>query len=225
MKNILVLGNSVAAVAKPDEENILTYSDILSKSFKVTNLSKRASIISDDHFRKIKNKEMYDVVILNFGVVEACTRSTERKLYMFLYQNKLKWYQKPFRFFLSYFETKFRAYFVKKRGFRSWINSQEFKKHLSELITSFQQKNSNVKFIGISINKPSERINLQLPKSDENIEKFNIVYHQLAEQYDFPVFDSYEEIESANVPDGIHYNAKGHEIVADKLLTILGKYK
>lgn len=224
-KNIIVLGNSVAAVAKPQKKPNLTYSNFLDQEkLTVTNFSFRASMISDDMFSEIPNVQNTHILILNFGVVEACTRPINRKFYKFLYQSEHNnAFVKPLVKLITTVESKLRPWLVKIRGYKPWMPASEFEKYMKSLISDSRKVNPDINFIGITINKPSSRIENQLPKSHESIKEFNKVYHRLAQEFDFPLFDSYNQIKSEYIPDGIHYNTEGHKIVAERINEIISK--
>jgi len=212
------LGNSVVSRIRPRIENEKTYSEILqNNSVKVTIYAYGAAKI--DYFKKDFMQiidETADIYIINYGVVEACNRSISESLYNYVQKKSNNIFEKISLKLINYFENRFRRQLVKLRGYKSWLSENEFKKYYCELITVIK-KHTKAKIVCIGINKPSTRIENQLPGSSENINRFNYIINEICLNESSIFIDVYSLIKQNCIPDGVHYNSHGHIELASEI--------
>lgn len=218
MKTLTVLGNSVSIRLRPKDEEGKIYSDILNlqPDLSVTNLGKGASMIVDQDFSGIQS----DLALLNYGIVEASTRPISRKLYKTLYlSEETPFWFKPISFCLKYLESKFRSQLVNLRGNKSWLSPEEFKLQLENALHVL--KRNKVRVILIGINKPSNRIEKQLPQTIDNVLIYNSILEQVATDFKVDFVKTFEEYTPDLMPDGIHFSTAGHQKLAKELLDLI----
>jgi lysophospholipase L1-like esterase len=230
---VLVVGNSVSVRVRPPEDKgqNFTFSNIiesqLSPKASVFTIAESGLMIND--FAKNPDRLITakpDVLISNFGIVELSSRSINRSLYDFLYYKKVRSkFGRTFQLMLSIIETKFRIPLVYLRFKRPWYNLSLFIKDYFELITRVQRE-TGTKFIVLGINLPNSRVEKQLPGSIKRVQKANEIIEnkclELDNVYYIPV-DSELDHES-HFPDGIHYNKLGHEMIADKIKSVIATF-
>ncbi len=226
---ITIIGNSVALRVRPPESypNNKNYTYILQEYYKtkalIENKAIGASTITD---WLQKNDEVVncfpDIYVLNLGVVDATVRETPRwvnKLANKSIDNVFSWlikgiYHGPI--------AKMRPMLARIRGKKSWVSHKNFEKRFRSLV-GLLLKETNAQLIMMPINIANERVEKQLPGSKRNHFGFNEVIKRIAEDYN-QTFLELEDLESqTHYPDGVHFNAKGHKIVADRLKTVIDK--
>lgn len=228
MKKIVIIGNSVSLRLRPPRQHSeeLTYTEILQQSLPevlVINEGIGASTLTYRSQEIDKLVHYYaDYYIINYGIVDASTRPISQYTFRFMNNDNPKSFfiTKALRFTIQWIEKKCRKNLVIFRGCRSWTSAKSFRyayqKHLQLL-----QKETSGKIICLGINKPSERIEQQLPGTTKNVLLFNKIISQLCEQYHCYFIDCYEKIDSKNVPDGIHFDKEGHTKIANLILNII----
>lgn len=218
---LIILGNSVPIRMRPrkKEDHHFLYSELLSNSGKyhVTNLGVGASICSDLETNDLKA----EVFIINYGIVEASTRPVSRKLYTFLNQptHGLYLFKAKLIFILKALESKLRPQLVKLRGRKSWVSLSQFENNMTAMLTELAKSGSKVIVLGI--NKPSERIENQLPGTIKNVIKFNDFLEKFCTLNNCSFIPLYHLVPPEQMPDGIHFNHEGHEMVAKLIEELL----
>ncbi len=221
---ILVAGNSVPlrirpALTSPSDKCYAGHLQDLLPNSTISLRAKGASTITDLTFETDElTSNQAQVYILNFGIVDACTRPLGRKLYT--------WITKPgkpglIRKLAKGLEAKFRRQLVRLRGKNSWVSATEFLNSLSFIHESLK-KDLAPQFIVIGINHCNQRIEQQLPGSQRNIEKFNALIQSYCDnQNDCKFLDPNLINPRLEIPDGIHYSAKDHALIAEKLISLI----
>jgi len=213
MKSLVVIGNSVTIRVKP-ESNTPTYSQLIADHFEteLIHLGKGAMLLSEF----IKGKTINAIplnshVIINFGIVDMCSRAIPKSLYDFMMNQDAKLFQKT-RKLIRFFENKFRTKLVNLFGQRPWTSIKIYQKEFSTLIKSLEEKNCT--FSILEINIPNNRIEKNLPGSKKRVIELNNVLKK-----DYPIISTKELDHVQHYPDGIHYNTHGHEVIANKIIT------
>lgn len=230
--SITIIGNSVALRVRPakDYPNNLNYSQLLQKNIEaklldsvvyINNLSKGASTINEFYFKYDELIRTFpDFYILNLGVVDASTRdvplwfnkivnSKRKNLIIFLanalYNNLIK---------------KHRSLFVNLRFKKSWISKSSYKKYFDSLV-HLLLKETNSQIIILPINIGNERIERELPGTQENHIAYNKVMKEIAQKHNQSFVDLSDLKSEQHYPDGVHYSTEGHKIVADRIVKII----
>jgi hypothetical protein len=179
-----------------------------------------------------------NLVIMHFGIVEVSARRTIRpvnnKTIVNYYTNR--YFYRPFTFPqspYSFFVFLSRAVNSLVRRFASifglkwqWLSTKRFLMVMRSMLeTIIKETNAHIIVIGVS--PCSERVESILDGTRENIGKMNKGMEDLCKELgdrihyldpsDFMMDRCIEEL----VPDGIHFSAEGHRLLADKLLQLM----
>jgi lysophospholipase L1-like esterase len=225
MKKIVIVGNSVALRIRPprQNENDLSYAEILDNRLPQTLVVNRAigATVMPHESNWVDEIIAYhaNCYILNYGVVDACTRSVPRWMWNFINNDNphRNFIMKVIRFLFSFFEKKFRRGLTVLRGKRAWTSRAAFA-YKYEKMLRLLQKDSNAQIICIGINRPSARIERNLPGSIRNVQRYNEVIRQLANKYNSVYVETFYDFDESLIPDGVHFNSEGHRKLADMLL-------
>jgi len=131
-----------------------------------------------------------------------------------LFERKLAWLHKPLRFFYDrLIKGNVRRNLVKLRGYTPWISKEEFRINIGNIIESIYS-NTNSQIIILGINKGSKRIEKALPGTLENYRVYDKILEEISavKNCDFVKVSNLES--NLYFPDGIHYNEKGHLLIA-----------
>jgi lysophospholipase L1-like esterase len=165
-----------------------------------------------------------DYYILNFGIVDASSRSVPEFIFRFINHIPAKryfiieWKRKLF----GLLELKFRRSLVSLRGQSSWTSEFEFRKKYADIIERIQKETSS-KIICLSINPTNKRVEEQLPGTTKKIEAYNLIIQELCTNNNCHYIDAKAIITEEMLPDGIHYNAEGHRRIAIKIADLIQK--
>ncbi len=165
-----------------------------------------------------------DYYILNYGVVDACTRSVPLWMWNFINNDNPQsgLIKKGFRYLCYRFEAAFRRILTVIRGKRAWTSRTAFA-YKYEKFLRLLQKDTAGKIICIGINRPSSRIERSLPGSVRNVQRYNEVIRQLANKYNAVYVETFYDFDDLLSPDGIHFNAEGHHKLATMLLDVINQ--
>jgi lysophospholipase L1-like esterase len=228
VKKIVIVGNSVALRIRPprQNENDLSYAEILDNHLSNALVINRAigdtvmphaSVWIDELIAYHAN-----CYILNYGIVDACTRSVPRWMWSFIHNDNPHSgiFKKILRYLCNFFEIKFRKIFTVIRGKRAWTSRAAFAFKYEKMLRLLQ-KDSNAQIICIGINRPSSRIERFLPGSVRNVQRYNEVIRQLANKYNSVYVETFYDFDESLIPDGIHFNSDGHRKLAEMLLEVI----
>lgn len=227
---ILIIGDSVAIRIRPPRKIIdeLTYSEIVAKERPqdiVQNEALGSTVVpfKMEEIDKIINKQP-DIIIINWGIVDACTRPVSRSLYTFLNtQNPssslfITVIKKAF----NLTEKKFRRELTLLRGKRSWTSAKAFQTKYMRLIQHLQ-KDTRSQIICLSINETNSRVENFLPGSKNNIILFNSIIKKLTIAHSINYLDTSKIVSIEEIPDGIHFNAEGHRKIGEAILKVINQ--
>lgn len=219
MNNLVVLGNSVSIRIRPHDEKGKLYGELLSEIYpglKYTNHGIGAILISEflqnNLIDAVKNDSL---VILNFGVVDACSRSIPKYLYDFMMNNDKKKSWQIVRYLVQGFENKFRKHLVKLNYYKAWTTSEKFSNDYEKLLALLLKK--NCKMVALTINIPNGRVENQLPKSVQRVMLFNEIIRTSCIKHKVPLIETTDLNHDTDYPDGVHFNSQGHEKIAERL--------
>lgn len=228
---IVILGDSVALRIRPPRKDKadLTYTEHLRAIFPNYIIENRA-IGALPLYKQIKNRdyiirELPDIFILNFGIVDCSNRPIPYWLFHFInnYDESEGKAHQLIRKLLSYIEKKYRSRLVRIRKYKPWTSPQKFKLLYRGLIQQLQ-KETSARIICIGINKTNERVTSQLHRTNERIEEYNHIIRVSCEKLDCLFIDPKNHIDITDTPDGIHYDAAGHLKIAKTLAQIINNY-
>lgn len=224
---ICIVGNSVALRIRPREEGARVYStilkDLISSSGKldvtVLNLSVSRLIteeVNQDKKHFLNNNQ--DITIINLGCVDAPTREIPLWFSDIIFKRRGKVLFAIFNPIYQHVITRFRSKLVRVRGYKPWVPLKRFSIEIAEIISSLKGKN---KIVVLGINPGNQRIEDHLPKTLARYCSYNEVLKSLCKE-DGITFISTSELKSEEYfPDGVHYNRKGHQFIANKIYDIL----
>jgi len=229
-----VIGCSVAIKMRPPAEypENKNYGVLLEEKL-IETLPDKNIIVNNFGFSRATILEIYeklesflvsypDVFVLNIGVPDASTREIPYWYAQILNTRKKSVVKFLFSFVHYYLFKKFRAFFVKLRGKRSWISLRRFSKYYSKILSELN-KDSNAKVVTMSINLGNDRVEKQIPGSRKNYKKYNSEIESLSKKFG-AFYVNFDDLESSvYFPDGIHYSKNGHNVVAERIFEILQK--
>lgn len=192
----------------------------------VKNLSVGASLVPyQNETYDLFVREFPDFIIVNYGVVDACTRSIPRWLYNFIERGNPSdnFVIRGIRETIQYFESRFRRNLVLLRGKKSWNSSRSFERKYTNLV-KFLKRETKAVILCLSINPVSNRIEKQLPGSRKRTIEFNSIIKKICLQENAIFINTSDIISQDDVPDGIHFNADGHEKIASEIVRIIDSY-
>lgn len=238
---ISILGNSASLIMRPPRQknDEKTYVEILEKEMKynVCHAGKRGAIISDAYnYLEDEVIRFYpDVVIIHFGIVEAVPRLRNRFIYMhsnrneyknsiFLSKYKLNIYEQFFDYGLVAVSKVFEAIRKIIGKYIYWLSPEDYSYVLEEYILEIK-KELGAKIILIGLGKAGEVIEKKCPGTDANILKYNEVMKKQSKKFPNVYFlDLYNDDKFIGcIPDGSHFNNKGHRMIANKIKLLLGE--
>lgn len=215
-KRILVIGNSVAIRVRPADTPERNYADLLEQEFghDVENLSEPASMIGDSIDQpQIVSERAPDVLVVHYGINEACTRSVSRRMYKRLQRpiDEVPPVYRPVSLVARKVESELRSTLVRLRGKRAWMATREFETRYATLLSKIP---TEVSTICIGINPPSDRIESHLPGTQQNAPIYDKVIRDVSERYGASYINPSAVVTPEMTPDGIHFNADGHARMA-----------
>lgn len=235
---VSILGNSVPILIQPfrTNEHEKTYAEHLKGAgFEVKNASKQSAIISDvySYLEDECIRHFPDFVILNFGIVECTYRARPRWLQNYFSMNA--WnnsvidapYNGPIlrgiKFILKkvYARTIERACYtigLKKR----WVTPSNFRFIVRDITKRIFQDTPARKVIYIGMTPIAKWVEKKAPGSQASVSEYNAILQSVASEYSNIIYlDPNLLGENIASPDGIHFNARGHQLLAEKLQTLL----
>lgn len=223
MKRIVIFGNSVSQRIRPRLEGAKTYGQLLNEedTLEVEDRSRAASMVTDmDSSELSSDIARADIVIINYGIVAASTRSLPRWLYTYMSRDlsAVSLIGKWSRLVLRKCESMCRPHLVKLRGYKSWCTESDFAEGLKSII---RMTDDATDVILIGINKPGERIERQLPMTTASARSFDEAVELIARETSSSYLRTWHEIPVERMPDGIHFDALGHELIARQLIQLI----
>lgn len=197
MKLILILLVSFMAVAQ-DEQNLVIIGDSLTEGYGVESSQSYPTLLQN----KLQQKG-YNWKVTNHGISGSTSASAP---------SRVRWVlKKPPKIVILALGA--------NDGLRG-LKPEATEKNLDEAIRLLKEKNIRVLLSMMRV-PPNY-------KGGGYIQKFEALYSRLAKKHKIPLIPFIlQEVAGRpelNLPDGIHPNAKGHEIVAESLLKSLEKH-
>jgi hypothetical protein len=240
---ICILGNSVSLRMRP-ARNIstdLTYSEILeARGHSVKNVSK-AGVMLNEAFAYLDDEVISffpDLVIIHFGVVEVSYRQTVRWLNNFVIQNYYlnRVFSRSFR--LDSLSWRFASLFIRAANFVThrvasffefkwqWFPTKDFLAVLRSTIDVILKETGATVFL-VGISHRGLRVEKTLQGSAEEITAANEIVQRLSPSYGRRVQyldpNRFLQLGAADdlIPDGVHFSARGHRLMADEILAAI----
>lgn len=220
-KKLVCFGNSVGIRIRPGSSESRNYVMLLNEhdNLCVDNYCFTGNMIeSVSQNTDLILQKNADVVILQFGIVELCSRSTSRSIYDYLnYTVK----RKPSGQFIQriglFLESKLRTPLVHLRFKSSWYHPNRFAAELEKTLQSICS-NSSAHVICLGVNTPSQRIEKQLPGSMNRVGKIHGVMQSICSKWEQCTYIDVTDIQPELIPDGIHYSEEGHKVIYERIL-------
>lgn len=231
---ITIAGNSVALRNRPAENppRNLNYGSVLeillndnheNEFFMVTNLGFSRATIKEIFWKAEKIVTTFpDFIVLNIGVVDASTRDIPLWMSNMINSSNQGLLHQFIRGINHVFVKSNRAFWVKLRGKKTWTSKKKFKSYYLRILNRIE-KDTNAQIILITINGGNERIERQLPGSMKNYRDYNEIIKQIAKEKNLSIVSTEGMNSSDHFPDGIHFNSKGHEMIAERIQKIIEK--
>ncbi|MEA2107083.1 MAG: GDSL-type esterase/lipase family protein [Bacteroidota bacterium] len=233
--NITIIGNSVALRVRPPKQypDNKNYTKLLEKELSTQLPSHNIRLIN----KAIGALTTYDVIqkideyintfpefyIINLGVVDASTREIPKWLNQWINSKKENFILFLVHAFYNHLIKRYRSFFVKLRGKKSWISKKKIKKYFSELVQTLT-KETNAKIIVIPINPANQRVEKQLPGSLKKHLEYNKIIEKIIKDYSHEFLNTDFLKHEIHYPDGVHYSYEGHQIIAKEISKIILKY-
>ena len=231
---ICILGNSVSLVLRPPRRKVheRTYAEILRDELPATviNWSQRAAMVADG-VRAVEDVVIThapQAVIIQYGIVECTYREMPRWLYQFVKlrlhgdENRLE--RLPVQLAARTLMPLCRRW-AHLHGRWRWMEPAVFAHDIQQLITLIRKETAALPIV-ITIPTPSERVERLAPGTSASANEYNHVLAQLAVQTEVPLLDAAALI-AVNphdlLPDGIHFSATGHRLVAEHIRSLLSQ--
>ena len=163
-----------------------------------------------------------DFFILNIGVPDASTREIPYWFAQILNKKKDSNIKTLFLFIHAKIFKKRNAFFVKLRRKQPWVSAKKFKANYIHILKSLN-KETNAKIICLSINPANKRVESKIPGSSAKYKEYNKIIEKIAKKYNAYYISFDDLVSEKHYPDGIHFNTKGHKIVAERLFKIITK--
>ncbi len=229
---ITVVGNSVALRVRPPEKqpDNKNYTILLEEMLNEMLPNKRVAINN----KAIGASTVYNIVqdvdvlvqtfpdfyIVNLGVVDASTREVPLWFSRLATKQSHRLIHRLAHHFHRGVLYKIRPLLVKLRGKRTWISKKTFEKHFSFLIRTLQ-KDTNAYIIVLAINIANERIEKNLPGSKKKHVQYNKIMKKATLERGYAFMETDSLSSAIHYPDGVHFSAEGHKIIAEKIGKII----
>ena len=234
--NITIIGSSIGLRIKPAEEDRsynLNYSALIEKelnllskdNYRVHNLSFTRAMIYE--FLKMKDQIVQtnpNIIIFNLGAVEAPNRDVPRWVSDIVFGRSWQFFRPIFLlYYFGFWGRFFRKHLVYLRGKKPWISKERFNRELEELF-DFIKQSTSADMIVLDVNAKSVKIEKALPGSLKNYIWYSNRLKDFAIEKKLNFISLSDLDPDCHYPDGVHFNRRGHEIVAERLIsTILSK--
>lgn len=234
VSKIVIIGNSVALRVRPPLEaphnknygsvlQDLLSSEYPEQTFLVNNKGLSRLLISEvfERFDEYV-QEFPDYYIINLGVVDASTREIPLWYANMMRSEKNSLLHQLINGIHYHLIKRHHAFFVKLRGKKTWISERKFEHYYRRLLGELK-KETNARFITLSVNAGNDRIETKIPGSLKNYVKYNELIQKVSAEFGAKYIDTLEIMVSEEVPDGIHFSAEGHQKLAEKIKNVILK--
>ena len=227
--NIVILSDSLSLPRVDEDETILlreSYPYLLQKKIgsDIKIINRGIRFTTTDSLRNFQylfdNLLIYSpsTVIVQMGIVDCAPRLFSSLFRSLINKVPIKMirdliilpFKKNRRFFTKYFKIKL-------------VNKNRFKRNLEVFLDIMIKNKINV--IIVNIPKTNDTNNNKSFNFNKSIDEYNSIISNLLKKYKFKLIDinHYSKKENILVDDGIHYNKKGCETVADMLYESIRK--
>lgn len=239
-RTISILGNSVPILIQPFRQNSqeMTYPEHLrDNGMIVINAAKQSTIASDLYLYLEDECIRYfpDYVIWNFGIVDCTYRARPRWLQNYFSMNAWnnsiihRGYNGPMIRGIKFFTKKLWRQLVERPAFvlglkNRWLSPKDFRFVLRDITKRIFSDTPAKKLLLIGIPPVADWVEKQAPGTQESIKQYNQIMVNLTNEYVNCVFIDPHTLSSSLPllsPDGIHFTAEGHRLLAQIILTHL----
>jgi lysophospholipase L1-like esterase len=234
---ISVVGNSVPLLIQPFRANPTekTYLEHLrDRGFTMVNAAKQSAVITDvyQYLEDECIRHFPDYVILHFGIVDSTYRARSRWLQNYFSMNAWnnsiirRGYNGPItrgiKFILKKLYSRIieRFLFFIRLKFR-WVRPRDYQFVLRDICKRIFSDTPTKKIIIIGMAQVPAWVEKKAPGTQDSIKTYNTIMHDLSSEYTNIQYVDPESL-GGNLlsPDGIHFNAHGHKILAEHIFTL-----
>lgn len=230
---IMIFGSSVVINIRPPrmEKSEKIYGDIviellrkeINEPVELVNLGRKSNMINSFSINEFNNyllQHYPDVVIFNYGINECVPRVLPRKLWSFFVEESIK--KHPVRRYTYAIILRLTPYLIRLFHCKSWVSVEAFRKEFENRISIINKESSSIIII-LGIGMTSDRVERTLPGSYKAIDVYNKCLIDICNKNKNSIFIDCSDL-TPFMPDGIHFDSKGHRIVAEKIYSeIIGK--
>jgi len=220
---ICIVGNSVALRIRPDEKDGKVYSSILknliynsgTKDVEILNHSISRLLTTEvvdnkNHF--LKNDQ--DITIINLGCVDAPTREIPLWFSDIIFKRRGRLLYSLFDPFYQHVISLYRSSLVRLRNYKPWVTKEKFSENVTEILSSLSGIGETVV---LGINPGNQRIEDNLPMTLARYESYNEVLQSICNSNGVTFISTMDLHSEEYFPDGVHYNGKGHQLIAERI--------
>jgi len=238
---VSILGNSVPLLIQPFRQHPeeQTYAEILrDRGLQIVNGTKQSAMVTDvyGYLEDECIRHFPDFVILHFGIVEATYRARPRWLQnvfsMNAWNNSVinKGYNGPVTRGIKYVGKKIYRHTVERIIFtfslqRRWVSPRRYRFVLRDICKRIFSDTPAKRILLIGLPQVADWVEREAPGTKRSVEECNAVMKALPTEYANIFFVDLAAMQNqtptAFSPDGIHLNAVGHRLLAEKLLELL----
>lgn len=209
---ILVVGDSM-----PITSFGVTYPELLEELGHSVEVECRSMVMSSDVVKALRDVDayQYDLVILNFGVVDSSPRPLKQTTSRFISKIKFNLLKRVVRYIIR----RYRKVIIKSRlKTIVYNNAKSFETDLVELKQLLKGQST----IFVNIGNILDTVNTDVVKARSLYQ----VYNNIIGDYFENVVDAYcitsRHLEESFFTDGLHYSDYGHEIICDEIIRKIG---
>jgi lysophospholipase L1-like esterase len=241
MKIITILGDSLA-LPRPEVRYTDTYpvrlSLLMGNEFMVVSRARRNNTVMEQCLLTGKGYAVEEVVymyetryfIIHLGIVDCAPRLfslNEQRFFSALSELPYGIYANNIRRPIIKLKSSHRRFFT-KRFPKVYVNKDAFAGGLSSLLNTIETKTLAKKVLIINIADTNSENKYRSFGFGENIRNYNEIIHAVSRSHSnqVKVIDIYTETAKNShllLPDGIHFSAKGHEVIADYIYRDISK--
>lgn len=230
----MLLGDSVAMQIRPYRESKIEASYIthIERRYigaEIINLATPGATLTELLTQLFFNgrRSDPDVIILNIGINDCVPRIWPKKLWSIFHygvQFRAGWLPRGLLLVAKGIDRYIQPYLLCLKIGKSWTSISEFER-LFQLLLVLIEKEFSCKVIILNIPKTNDQVERLLPGTQKAILKVNTIFAKLSNGKRSTYLLDVNKMASSNpdkfIPEGIHYSAKLHAIIATEILNLI----
>lgn len=232
---IVVIGNSTALELIPNrksrEEGV--FGEILERELSkmgldvsVRIMAEHGTIITEGLKRIEKNviQHFPGIVIINYGIVDCTPRLFPKFLVDFVKEPSPRMISNCTRVLLRKTVSFIGSIYLKVIKGAAWVSPSVFRRSLLMMVEKVQNE-TMADIILINIVPASAERDIQIKGLNDNILKYNAIIREITALKNTALIDICSLAKEIGIqkilPTDFHYNAKGHQVIAEEILKML----